>query len=63
MNEKVKVIAKTRLFIKATSEYVKAGELVEIDKEKAEKLLSIGAVEPAPAISKSNKPAELPAKE
>ncbi len=63
MNEKVKVIAKSRLFIKATGEYVKAGDPVEIEKEKVEKLLSINAIELAPAVSKSNKPAEPSAKE
>ncbi len=63
MSDKVKVIAKSRLFIKETGAYIKPGELVELEKEKVEKLLSIGAVEPAPAFSKSNKPAEPSAKE
>lgn len=63
MSEKIKVIAKTRLFVLETGEYVEPGEPVELSKEKVDKLFSIGAVEPAPAFSKSNKPAESPAKE
>lgn len=63
MSEKIKVIAKTRLFVLETGDYVEVGETVELSKEKVEKLISLGSVDYAPAASKPIKNADSPAKE
>lgn len=65
MSDKIKVIAKERLFVTETGEYVEVGQPVELPKEKVDILLAKGMVEMAPATSnKINKGADVqPAKE
>lgn len=64
MSEKLKVIAKERLFVQTTGEYVEVGQSVELEKEKVDILLPRGAVEIAPAFTNKSKLADAqPAKE
>lgn len=51
MSDKVKVIAKERLFVKDTGEYIEVGQPVELDKAKVEILLGKGMVELAPTAA------------
>ena len=51
MSDKVKVIAKERLFVTDSGEYIEVGQAVELDKAKAEILLGKGMVEAAPAAA------------
>ena len=63
MSEKIKVVAKSRLFVLESGKYIEVGETVDLSKEKVEKLISSGSVEYASASSKSIKNADSPAKE
>ena len=45
MSDKIKVIAKERLFVQATGEYIEAGQPVELEREKVDILLAKGMVE------------------
>lgn len=65
MSDKIKVIAKQRLFVQATGEYIEPGQPVELDREKVDILLAKGMVEmPSAATPQKPKGADVqPAKE
>lgn len=51
MSDKIRVIAKERLYVKDTGEYIEVGQPVDLDKAKVDILIKKGMVEPAPAAA------------
>lgn len=64
MSDKIKVIAKERLFVQNTGEYIEVGQAVELEREKVDILLAKDMVEMPSFATQKQKGADVqPAKE